>query len=268
MFTLLRTLPQACLILCLVLLAPGFSAATVFGVDDRLRADARLDEADEQRYSATQVISCRRGKGREHIAAGNLALDFTHGVSIAHVFHPRGENIDYRADECVFQVRDRNGRRLDQVAVKQLKTFWQGRPHRAENDLAMFELERRPRHVTQLLSLDTAPVQAGQQIMLVAFHYDVKPYLSKRKTRGLVYSTLGSTAHGLRNIFNTDVDGVPMSSGGPLYDQQGRLVALIQGTSNLDEGARSFDGQREYNSAIRLDAQFLRDYAGFVRSAD
>ena len=63
LFTLQRTLPQACLTLCVVL-SPGFSAATVFGVDDRLRPDARLDEVDEKRYSATQVVSCRRDYAR------------------------------------------------------------------------------------------------------------------------------------------------------------------------------------------------------------
>ena len=247
--------------LCLTLMPSPRIEAGVYGADDRLRPDAMLDETEEQQYSSTQVVECKRGKGRVRVAAGNLAGDFTYGVTIAHVFHD-GEH-DFTAAECCFEVRDRRGKVLDRVPFKRLWTYWQGHPRTASNDLAMFELTRRPRHVSRLLSLDVAPVSAGQELLLVSFHYDVQPYLSKRKTRGHVFSTLGATDGGMRNIFNTDVDAVPMSSGGPLYDSQGRLVALIQGETTRSRARREFAATRDYNAAIRLDAQFRQYFADF-----
>lgn len=249
-----------------MLLTPLGGQATVFGEDDRLRPDAMLDAAEEARYSATQAIVCQRGNGPEHVAAGNLAKDFTHGVTIAHLFHQDAKRFVFGAADCVFQVRDRRGRLLDRVPFKRLQTLWEDDWHRAPNDLAMFELTRRPEGVDRFLSLDIAPVSAGQEILVVAFHYDVAPYLSKRKTRGQVFSTLGARDAGMRNIFNTDADCVPMSSGGPVYDRSGRLVALMQGESARGETPRRFDNTREYNAAIRLDLDFLRRYAAFVAS--
>jgi len=257
-----RTLPQACLLLCLALLTPRIHAG-VYGVDDRLRPEAMLDDKEEQRYSATQVVQCKRGKGQARVAAGNLAGEFTYGLSIAHVFHDLEREVDFTAADCVFEVRDRHGKVLDRVPFKRLWSYWNHGPRTASNDLAMFELARRPLHVSRLLSLDVAPVSVGQELLLVSFHYDVQPYLSKRKTRGRVFSTLGAMDNGMRNIFNTDADAVPMSSGGPLYDTQGRLVALIQGETSRSRNKREFAASREYNAAIRLDAQFRRYFAQF-----
>jgi hypothetical protein len=250
--------------MCVSLMACMPLLAGVYGADDRVRPEALLDEKDEQRYSATQVVACRRRGGKERVAAGNLAGNFTHGVSIAHLFHDQVRGADYAARDCVFEVRDRHGKVLDRVDLKRLKTLWQSGVHMASNDLAMFELARRPLHVSRLLSLEVAPVSVGQELLLVTFHYDVQPYLSKRKTRGRVYSTLGATDAGMRNIFNTDVDAVPMSSGGPLYDREGRLVALIQGESSRSRVGREFAASRDFNSAIRLDAEFRQAFAEFV----
>jgi hypothetical protein len=63
-----QTLPQACLLLCLALLTPRIHAG-VYGADDRRRPEAMLDEKEEQRYSATQVVECKPGKGQARAAA-------------------------------------------------------------------------------------------------------------------------------------------------------------------------------------------------------
>lgn len=262
----MRTLPQ-CLCATL-LLGPVFTTAahsTVYGSDDRTRPEALLDAADERRYMATQLVWCAPKRAKPRGAAGNLATDFTHGVTISHLFEAQESGPMTHLEDCTFRVYDRKGKLLDEVAIVRLRSLWREVGPRLDSDLAMFELARRPKAIDTVLSLGPTPVQAGQEIMLVAFHYDVEPVFTKRKTHGRVYSTLGTQAEGIENLFHTDVDCVPMSSGGPIYDAQGRVIALIRGSSSRgDSGPRVFDELRDHNQAIRFNAKFLREYAEFV----
>jgi len=239
--------------------------AGVYGVDDRARPEALLDAADERRYSATQVITCQVPGGDPTSAAGTIAGDFIHGVSVAHIFHDYKARRHRTVDECRFQVYDRKGKLLDEVAIKQYRPYWGSDPDIAL-DLAMFELVRRPRFVERPIELRATKIREGQELMLVAYHFDVLPAYTKRKTRGRVYSTLGTRDERVANMFHTDTDQVPMSSGGLYYDADGQAVGMAQGGNRIsyDVTPRRFDPMSDYGRAIRFAPGFLEEFEAFV----
>ena len=75
---------------------------TVYGVDERSLSSALLDETDEQRYSATQLISCKSGRGKPLATVGNLAGDFSHGIGVAHGFDDKQARKSVTAGDCRF----------------------------------------------------------------------------------------------------------------------------------------------------------------------
>jgi len=237
----------------------------VYGVDDRARPEALLDAADEQRYSATQVITCAVPGKEPTSAAGTVAGDFIHGVSVAHIFHEYKLRRHRTVDECSFRVYDRKGKLLDEVAIKQYRPYWGDDPDLAL-DLAMFELARRPKFIERPVELRAMKIREGQELLLVAYHFDVRPAYTKRKTRGRVYSTLGTRDERVANMFHTDTDQVPMSSGGIYYDQDGLAVAMAQGVSRMrdDVTPRRFDPMSDSNRAIRFAPGFLEEFEAFV----
>jgi hypothetical protein len=255
-----------------VLLAvPGIASATVFGDDDRRRAGSVLTTREVALYQATQRIFCQAPGGKSHGGGGSLASDFMHGISVAHLFYDANLRRMHTAEECWLSVYDGAGKRLEKIRIARLWTMWDGGRRRLGTDLAMFELAERPMHVDTYLSLEgqPAPLKNGDEVLVVAFHFDLEPKNTKRKTRGRVYSTLGTGDAGVRNIFHTDADWVPQSSGGPIYNSTGTLVALVQGNSSPEGEFRhlsdKFDAVHDFNRAIRLDPEFLRKYAEFVQ---
>jgi hypothetical protein len=260
-----RTRPGFVLIAVVSLLAStSIVEATVYGVDERNQPSAQLTTEDDRLYSATQAIVCQRPQEQLHAGAGTLADDFVHGVTVAHLFFDEKTQRNRTAAECKFRVYDHDGRLLDEVAITRLRSLWTREPRWQSDDLAMFELARRPKFVDRTIVLAPAEIHVGEQITLVAYHYDIRPAFTKRKTRGRIYSTLGSREEGVPNIFHTDVDCVPMSSGGPLYDSSGVLIGILRGSSSSGYGPpRIFAATTEFNQAIRFGAQFVRGYAEF-----
>ena len=242
------------------LLAALIGEAGVLGRDDRVVPEALLDARETQLYSATQIIVCSGTQGDTH-AAGNVAGDLTHGVTVAHIFWDRDVGHERRGDACRFRVHDRNGRKIDEVAITRFVTFWRDGPPWLGHDLAMFELARPPKSVVRPLAIATSNISVGQELLVVAFHFDVTPAFTKRKTRGRVFSTLGTPDEQVANIFHTDADVVPMSSGGIFYDANGAAVAMAQGES---AAPRAFDAKRDLNRAIRFDPRFLAEFDDFV----
>ena len=244
------------------------AGAAVFGADDRDRPDALLNTEDERLFSATQFVACKAPDGKSHGGGGSLAGDFTHGVTVAHLFYNRELGREHLQGECMLRVHDRNGNVIDAVPIVRFKTFWGAYPLRSAQDLAMFELARRPKFVDRVINLEPTQIHAGEELLLVAFHFDIKPRFSKRKTRGRVYSTLGTRDEGMPNVFHTDVDEVPNSSGCPLYNRAGAVVGLVLGSSvpRGAKGAQVFDHLTLYNRAIRPNAQFVREFEEFLRS--
>ncbi|HTU68054.1 MAG TPA: serine protease [Steroidobacteraceae bacterium] len=258
------------LLLALVLAAGSapLTRATVYGVDERNLPDSHLTEEEQRTYVATQVIYCERSDGRWRAGAGSLVGDFRHGVTVAHLFFDESTRTHFPASRCTFRVYDREGRKLDEVALTRRRSWWETHEPDPGNDLAMFELARSPMFVYRLLPLVLAPVRDGERLLLVTYHYDVKPEFSKRKTRGRVYPTIGTKDDGVPNVFHTDVDCVPMSSGGPLFNDRGELVGFIRaGTSSGTGPPLTFDPLREFNIAVRIPAAFRDEYTVFRGSA-
>jgi len=246
----------------------SFVGATVYGDDERARPEAMLTSREVALYAATQMVVCEAPGSENHGAAGTIATDFMHGVTVAHVFYDTKLQRLHTPDECRLRVYDGAGKGLQLIRIARIRTLWDHEPRMLKNDLAMFELADRSEFIDRFLSLPKLPtsLNEGASVLVVAFHYDLKPAHTKRKTRGRVYSTLGTMDEGVPNIFHTDADWVRLSSGGPIYNSSGALVGLVQGNSSPagNTAARRFDSRNDFNRAIRLDARFLREYAEFV----
>ena len=246
----------------------NFVGATVYGDDERVRPDAKLTSREIALYGYTQVVVCEAPGSESHGAAGTIASDFMHGVTVAHVFYDQRLQRLHTPDECRLRVYDGAGNGLQLMRIARIRTMWDHEQRMLSNDLAMFELADRSDYIGSYLSLPKlpAPVNEGESILVVAFHYDLTPAHTKRKSRGRVYSTLNTIDEGVPNIFHTDADWVRLSSGGPIYNSSGELVALVQGNTSPvgNTAARRFDPKYDFNRAIRLDARFLREYARFV----
>ena len=78
---------------------------------------------------------------------GTLALNFTHGISVAHVFFHEKLGRFYRPSECWFHVYGGAGEQLERIRITRIWTMWHELPHRLGNDLAMFELERQSKYI-------------------------------------------------------------------------------------------------------------------------
>ncbi len=260
------------LLAVLVLLASNhFVSATVYGSDERLSPGSMLTPDEIARYSFTQMVVCEaRGGVPSHGAAGTLAADFMHGISVAHVFYDEALQRMHRPDECKLRVYDGAGIGLQLIKITRIRTLWDGNaPRWPMRDLAMFEIDERAQSIDHYLSLPGQPVavREGESVTVVAFHFDLEPKHAKRKTHGRAYSTFGSGDAGIPNIFHTDADWVKGSSGGTIYNSRGELVALVQGNTSPpgNHGARIFNPATDFNRAVRLDARFLELYAEFVQ---
>src|SRR5215831_1185329 len=77
-----------------------FIGATVYGDDERLLPGAMLTAREVALYSATQMVVCEAPGSERHGAAGTIATDFTHGVSVAHVFYDKTMKRLHTPDEC------------------------------------------------------------------------------------------------------------------------------------------------------------------------
>jgi hypothetical protein len=245
-----------------------FVGATVYGDDERVRPEAMLNAREVALYGATQMVVCEAPGSESHGAAGTIATDFMHGVSVAHVFFDEKLKRLHTPSECRLRVYDGAGKGLQLMKIARIRTMWDHQPRWPATDLAMFELADRSKYIDSYYSLpeQPTPVNEGESVLVVAFHYDLEPMHVKRKTRGRVYSTFGSGDAGVPNIFHTDADWVRLSSGGPIYNSSGALVALVQGNTSPvgNTVARRFDPKTDFNRAVRLDARFLREYAEFV----
>ena len=138
-------------------------------------------------------------------------------------------------------------------------------------DLAMFEFAERSKYIDSYLTLPSVPtpVHEGESVLVVAFHYDLKPAHTKRKTHGTVYSTFGAVDAGVMNIFHTDADWVNRASGGPIYNGSGALVALVQGNSSAEGNTAvlRFDPKTAFNRAIRPVCTFPEGICGICGRA-
>jgi hypothetical protein len=248
--------------------AATFVGATVYGEDERLLPEATLTAREIALYSPTQMVVCEAPGSESHGAAGTIATDFTHGFTVAHVFYDTRLRRLHTPDECRLRVYDGTGNGLQLIRITRIKTRLDYEPRMLMNDFAMFELAEQPKSLRSYLSLPDAPtpIHEGERLLVVAYHYDLKPAHIKRKTWGRVYSTFGTLDEGVPNIFHTDADWVRGSSGSPIYNASGALVALVQGNTSPEgnTAARTFAQQSDFNRAIRLDARFLREYAAFV----
>lgn len=215
------------------------------------------------------MIWCKSSTGGNWGTAGNLAGDFTHGVGVAHAFYDSQKRQEVPSGACRFQTFDRKGVLLEELAIVRYKSRWQDdRSYGNGNqDLMMFELEKRPARVDRFLSVATYHGSENQEILLVTFHSDVEPAFTKRKTWGRLYSNTGTRYEGDSNLFVTDVDGAPMASGGAIYDSRGVLVGVFRGSTSSGMGPpKAFDRFREFNYGLRFDARFVREFAVFLKA--
>src|SRR5204862_585731 len=65
----------------------SFVGATVYGDDERVLPEAMLTSREVALYGDTQMVVCEAPGSESHGAAGTIATDFMHGVTIAHVFY-------------------------------------------------------------------------------------------------------------------------------------------------------------------------------------
>jgi hypothetical protein len=245
-----------------------FAGATVYGDDERILPGGTLTPREVALYSATQVVVCEAPGSENHGAAGTIATDFMHGVTVAHVFYDMRLKRLHTPDECRLRVYDGAGKGLQLIRIARIRTMWDHDPRMLQSDLAMFELADRSDYIDRYFSLPArpTPVYDGERVLVVAYQHDLPPDHTKRKSWGLVYSTIGTGDQGVPNIFHTDADWVRGASGGPIYNASGALVALVQGNTSPEgnKAARRFDPKKDFNRAIRLDARFLQEYAEFV----
>lgn len=210
--------------------------AMLLGRDEREDASSYFLPAQNTDQGVVGMIECGDAKvpGRSHQATGWLIGSRDTVVTAAHAFFPASatasvsseQHLDPRA--CLFITFNADQSIREVIRIRYAVSDWSSHKHIYDSsyDIAVAKLDR------PAAAADGQPIRAetdprGAQVILVAFHTDVRAQLIPRITRGVIakfprkYVYIDEKGYGVtagNRLFASSANSSPGSSGGIYID--------------------------------------------------
>jgi hypothetical protein len=249
----------------------------VFGVDQRNEAGAFLNDQERRFYSGVGQVRCLTRNNTVNISTAFHLGSFSTMVSTAHGFYSPGGRSRVKAKDCNVLFYDNGGQPLEIARVARLDIRWdrKGAFNDDTQDLAIIKLKRDsrlPRHY--YLYRFGQPLTGPTHVTLVGFHSQIENPTIVRKSPGTAMPAPRGFQHEMDARRNgqpfahpelmavADYDSSQGSSGGPVFDDTGRVIGVNKGAT--DNWSSVFNPYDNYNLVVMFDAQFDADLKRMV----
>ena len=245
----------------------------IFGRDDREDpAATSFSDVETKKYSGIGRLECMTKRGTVSWGTAFLVGSYWTMATAAHSLFERDERTRLNWSSCKIVFYDDQGMARETTQIASIASRWNDSRdvHDESNDIAIIRLKSQPATVQDVSSYQTNAELSGPIIVsMVGFHrYSTNSRLL-RKVKGYLMRPSAENTHTKEAAhFRTplvrpkflaaaDYDSGMGTSGAPVYNEEGIIVGLNQGSS--DETISSFDPAKSYNLAILFDSRFKAD---------